>query len=85
MLLIALDIATTKLSVITPSNTLAEALEAMTRRGVSQLPVVDSLELMHPMGTLTESAVTGAYNQAVMRRELGEDERGETEEDQEIV
>ncbi len=70
MLVIAKDIATLNPSVVTPENTLEKASEVMTDRGVSQLPVVHDLENMQPMGTLTESAVAAAYNQAVVRREI---------------
>ncbi len=73
-LLIAKDIATTgDLAVVTPSNTLKDALDLLTKRGIAQLPVVHSLEDMKPVGTLTESALTGAYNQALVRREITDD------------
>lgn len=70
MLIIAKDIATTELVVVTPNNTLGEALDMLSERGVSQLPVVEDENSMQPMGTLTESAVAAAYNQATVRQEL---------------
>ena len=39
-------------------------------RAVSQLPVVDDMRTMRPVGTLTESAVASAYNQAVVRQAI---------------
>ena len=73
-LLIAKDIASTKLAVVTPDDTLKEALDLMTLRGISQLPVVETVESMRPVGTLTESALAGAYNQALVRKEISEEE-----------
>ncbi|MBU1248840.1 MAG: chloride channel protein [Proteobacteria bacterium] len=70
MLIIAKDLATTDLSVITPDNNLEEASALLTKRGVSQLPVVHDRVSMRPMGTLTESAIAAAYNQAVVRHEI---------------
>jgi CIC family chloride channel protein len=68
-LIVADDLATHEPVTVTTEDTLQEALSKLMERGVSQLPVLgaggDTL-----VGTLTESAVTAAYNSAVVRDEM---------------
>ncbi|MEF2145822.1 MAG: chloride channel protein [Desulfovibrionaceae bacterium] len=69
-LVIAKDLASEGLVVVTPGDTLQIASERLMERAVSQLPVVDDMRTMRPVGTLTESAVASAYNQAVVRQAI---------------
>ena len=69
-LVIAYDLATRDLVVVTADDTLHEAQERINRSGVSQLPVVSSGEKNLLVGTLTESAINAAYNSAVVRDEI---------------
>ena len=69
-LVIAYDLATRDLVVVTADDTLQEAQERINRSGVSQLPVVSSGEKSLLVGTLTESAINAAYNSAVVRDEI---------------
>jgi len=66
-LIIAKDIATTRLVTTTPDETLQQALEKITSAGVSQLPVVQDGKLV---GTLRECDVTATYSQELIKREL---------------
>ena len=69
-LVIAYDLATRDLVVVTADDTLHTAQERINRSGVSQLPVVSSGENGLLVGTLTESAINAAYNSAVVRDEI---------------
>jgi CIC family chloride channel protein len=69
-LVIAYDLATRDLVVVTADDTLHEAQERINRSGVSQLPVVSTSEKNLLVGTLTESAINAAYNSAVIRDEI---------------
>jgi CIC family chloride channel protein len=73
-LIIAKDLGTPDPLVVTPSDTLDTASRRLARKGVSQLPVVQSMEERRPLGTLSESSITSAYNQAVMRRAIVREE-----------
>lgn len=75
-LVIAKDLATQRPEVVTPSDTLQIASQRLAGKGVSQLPVVDSELYCRPVGTLKESAVTAAYNQAVLRHAIIREETG---------
>jgi CIC family chloride channel protein len=69
-LIIANDIATRDLATVTTDDTLQEALDKITDRGVSQLPVLSSGSQKRLVGTLTESAINGAYNSAIVKDEI---------------
>ncbi len=69
-LVIAKDLATCRPAVVTPSDTLQVASQLLSSKGVSQLPVVDSEAGFHPIGTLKESSLTAAYNQAMVRHAI---------------
>ncbi|CCH48028.1 chloride channel protein [Pseudodesulfovibrio piezophilus] len=69
-LIIAHDLATRELVTVTMDDTLQEALDQITDKGVSQLPVLTSKMRPQLAGTLTESAINAAYNSALVRDEL---------------
>lgn len=69
-LIIADDLATTDLVTVTMNDTLQEALDKITNRGVSQVPVLNSTHDRRLAGTLTEMAINVAYNSAVVRDEI---------------
>jgi len=69
-LVIANDIATRDLATVTTDDTVQSALDKLTARGVSQLPVISASKDAKLVGTLTESAINAAYNSAVVRDEL---------------
>ncbi|WP_147821938.1 chloride channel protein [Salidesulfovibrio onnuriiensis] len=73
-LVIAKDLATTSLETVTGSDTLQTALDRMTDKGVSQLPVLKSESSSRLIGTLTEHALNTAYNQQLLRKEIDEEE-----------
>jgi CIC family chloride channel protein len=73
-LLIAQDLATQDLVTVTMDDTLQDALDRMTARGVSQVPVLSSGTEGKLVGTLTESAVNAAYNSAIVRHEIAHDD-----------
>jgi len=72
-LLIAQDLATRDLVTVTMDDTLQDALDRMTARGVSQVPVLASDHGARLVGTLTESAINAAYNSAIVRHEIAHD------------
>nr|WP_321514541.1 chloride channel protein [uncultured Pseudodesulfovibrio sp.] len=69
-LIIAHDLATRDLVTVTTDDTLQEALDKITDRGVSQVPVLTSGKEKKLVGTLTESAINAAYNSAIVKAEL---------------
>jgi len=69
-LIIAHDLATRDLVTVTMDDTLQEALDKITDRGVSQVPVLTSGKEQKLAGTLTESAINGAYNSAIVKAEI---------------
>lgn len=69
-LVIAHDLATRDLVTVRTSDTLQDALDKITRRGVSQLPVLQSGRGNKLVGTLTESDINTAYNSALIRDEI---------------
>ena len=73
-LLIAQDLATRNLVTVTTDDTLQDALDKMTDRGVSQVPVLSSGQSARLVGTLTESAINAAYNSAIIRHEIAHDD-----------
>ncbi len=66
-LIIAKDIATTRLVTTTPEETLQQALEKVTSAGVSQLPVIQDGRLI---ATLRECDITATYSQELIKREI---------------
>ncbi|BCS86779.1 chloride channel protein [Pseudodesulfovibrio sediminis] len=72
-LLIAHDLATRDLVTVTADDTLQEALDKITDRGVSQVPVLASGQERKLVGTLTESAINAAYNSAIVKAEIREE------------
>ena len=75
-LLIAYDLATRDLVTVTTDDTLQEALDKLTHRGVSQVPVLTTGPKPKLVGTLTESAINSAYNSAIVKAEIFEDHEG---------
>lgn len=69
-LLVAADIATRKLVTVSMNDTVQEALDKLTERGVSQVPVLISGQDRKLAGSLTESDINAAYNSAVVKDEL---------------
>ncbi|QGY41647.1 CBS domain-containing protein [Pseudodesulfovibrio cashew] len=68
-LIIAHDIASHNLATVTTDDTLQHALDLLTERGVSQLPVLSTTD-GKLAGTLTESAINAAYNSAAVKDEI---------------
>lgn len=69
-LVIAHDIATHDLVTVRTDDTLQHALDKITLRGVSQLPVLQSGQGQRLEGTLTESDINAAYNSALIKDEI---------------
>ncbi|MCJ2163147.1 MULTISPECIES: chloride channel protein [unclassified Pseudodesulfovibrio] len=74
-LLIADDLATLDPVTVTTDDTLQDALDKITDRGVSQLPVLSTGRERKLVGTLTELAINAAYNSAIVRAEIAEDHK----------
>jgi len=72
-LVIAHDLATRDVVTVRTDDTLQEALDMITDRGVSQLPVLTTGQNPRIAGTLTESAINAAYNSALVRDEILKD------------
>ena len=69
-LIIARDIATTKVLTVHASDNVQLALEIMGRKGISQLPVVAEDSHTHVIGTISKKNVLAAYEKMVVRREI---------------
>jgi CIC family chloride channel protein len=69
-LLIAKDIATTEVVTAIPSDNIQTALQKMSARGISQLPVVSEENHRVLVGYLDKKDVISAYDKAVLRREI---------------
>ena len=69
-LIIANDISTRDLVTVSTNDTLQSALDKITDRGVSQLPVLIPGKERKLVGTLTESAINSAYNSALVKDEI---------------
>ncbi|MBW1779634.1 MAG: chloride channel protein [Deltaproteobacteria bacterium] len=69
-LIIAKDVATTDLATVGPEDTIQHALQIMSERGISQLPVVTVNNGKKVIATLREKDVIAAYDNAVIRREI---------------
>lgn len=66
----AWDVATRKVITVTPSDNIQRALELISSRGISQLPVVSEKDNRDLLGTLREKDVLAAYDKAVLQREI---------------
>ena len=69
-LIIAADIATRDLVTVTMDDTVQDALDRITERGVSQVPVLVSGSNPKLAGSLTESDINAAYNSAIIKDEI---------------
>ncbi len=69
-LIIAKDVATTDLATVGPEDNIQHALQIMSERGISQLPVVTADNGKQVIATLREKDVIAAYDHAVIRREI---------------
>ena len=68
-LIIAKDLATIDLATISPTDSIFIALQKMSSRGISQLPVVAEDDAGKLIGTVSQRDVMSAYNRAVLQRE----------------
>lgn len=66
-LVIADDLASKNLVTVTPEDTLQTALERMSSKGVSQLPVLEGKKIV---GTIPEHAIIATYTQELVKREI---------------
>jgi CIC family chloride channel protein len=69
-LVIARDIATTPVIAVTPEDNIRQALQVMSDKGISQLPVVSQNNPRVLIGTLRQKDVVSAYDRAIIRKEL---------------
>jgi CIC family chloride channel protein len=69
-LVIARDVATTDIITIRPSDNIQLALQEMSSRGISQLPVVAEDNSSKVIGTVSKRDVMAAYDKAVLHREI---------------
>jgi CIC family chloride channel protein len=69
-LVIARDVATTDIVTIRPSDNIQLALQEMSSRGISQLPVVAEDNSSKVIGTVSKRDVMAAYDKAVLHREI---------------
>lgn len=69
-LIIAKDVATTDLAWVRPDDNIHHALQVMSERGISQLPVVTGTNGKKIVGTLRQKDVIAAYDRAVLRKEM---------------
>jgi len=69
-LIIAKDVASTDLATVGPDDNIQHALQIMSERGISQLPVVMENNGKKVLATLREKDVIAAYDNAIIRREI---------------
>ncbi|HBF42522.1 MAG TPA: chloride channel protein [Desulfobacteraceae bacterium] len=69
-LIIAKDVANTDLATVGPNDNIQTALQMMSKRGISQLPVVAGDNGKKVIATMTEKDVIAAYDKAVIRHEI---------------
>ncbi len=69
-LVLAHDMASRDLVTTTPEGSLYDAVKKMDRKGVRQLPVVDSKNPKKLLGILTRKDVVAAYNREMVKRGL---------------
>jgi len=67
-LVVAMDLATPNPLRVTPSDSLLTALERMSEKGISRLPVVAEDDPAKILGTVRQKNVLAAYNKAVLQR-----------------
>ena len=72
-LIIAKDVAATDLATVSPEDNIQHALHIMSKKGLSQLPVVAGDNGKKVIATLREKDVITAYDNAIIRHEI---ERG---------
>jgi CIC family chloride channel protein len=65
-LVVAKDIATPNVITVTPSDSLAAAMEKFAHKGIPFLPVVDDADRRRLVGRLHRRDVLAAYNQAII-------------------
>ena len=66
----ARDGATTNVVTVTPSDNIQHALELISSKDISQLPVVSEKDSRELLGALRKKEVFAAYDKAVLRREI---------------
>jgi CIC family chloride channel protein len=69
-LIIARDIATKKVVTVTTENNLFQALERITQKDFSIMPVVSPEDQLKLEGVLTRRDIIGAYDKAVIKKSL---------------
>ena len=69
-LIIAKDVAATDLATVSPEDNIQHALHIMSKRGISQLPVVAGDNGKKVIATLREKDVITAYDNAIIRHEI---------------
>jgi CIC family chloride channel protein len=69
-LIIARDIATKKVVTVTTENNLFQALERITQKDFSIMPVVSPADQLKLEGVLTRRDIIGAYDKAVIKKSL---------------
>lgn len=69
-LIVAKDVANTDLATVSAEDDIQKALQRMSERGISQLPVVGGDNRKKVIATLTEKDVIAAYDKAVIRHEI---------------
>jgi chloride channel protein, CIC family len=69
-LVIARDLATMNVITVTMENNLYDALELITQKDFSILPVVSSGDASHLTGVLSRRDIIGAYDKAVIKKSL---------------
>jgi CIC family chloride channel protein len=68
--IVARDIATTDVITVTPADNIQVALQLMSSKGISQLPVVKEKNSRDLVGNLREKDLLMAYDKAVLQREI---------------
>jgi CIC family chloride channel protein len=69
------DIDTAETSIVIPSDNIQAALHIMSVRNISQLPVVDPDNRKKLIGILRQKDIIAAYDKALLRQEIAEEER----------
>jgi CIC family chloride channel protein len=69
-LVIARDLATMNVVTVTMENNLYDALELISQKDFSVMPVVSSKDASQLMGVLTRRDIIGAYDKAVVKKSL---------------
>jgi len=69
-LIIAKDVAATDLATVSPEDNIQHALHIMSKKGLSQLPVVAGDNGKKVIATLREKDVITAYDNAIIRHEI---------------